>query len=108
MVRMVDVEGRRRVSEGVKRKWQDPEHRERWVTSMRAAVKRPEVLANRRAAMARPEVKAKQAAGWDRRAMERLGLTAEEVPVWRELRGKVGSAEAVEIIKRSRKKEAVG
>lgn len=107
MVAMKDVEGRRRVSEGVRRKWQDPDQRERWVTAMRAAVQRPEVLANRRAGMTRPETKAKKAAGWDRRAMERLGLTAEEVPVWRMLRGKVGSAVAVEIIKKSRKREVM-
>jgi hypothetical protein len=79
--------------------WADPDRRERWVAAIRAAARDPEVRARKAAALAR--VKERRRLTWDRLAMKRWGLTAEQLPLFRAMRRHVAdSAEAARRVKR--------
>lgn len=107
--RAVEVKRRRRISAAIKKSWASPEKRAQWIASMKAAAQRPEVREARIAGQRKPATAARRIESANERTMQRYGLTAEEVPVWRELKTKLGGAgkEAADVIKRSRKREVM-
>jgi hypothetical protein len=97
---------RRRQSLALKRRWADPELRDKWVSAMRINAADPEVLARRREGMNTPEAQAKRKASWDRRLMRRWRLLPDELAMFRVLRAKLNSPGlAAAAIKRSRKQQ---
>lgn len=61
-VKMADPDIRRKISEAAKRQHADPESQARTTQGIRAAFRRPEVIANSNAARVRPEVMARRVA----------------------------------------------